>query len=467
MQYEHVETTLPSSQLPEIAKRGLSMRKQSYLICTLLIFVVMLSSCAFQVKQPTSIELLSTMENAFIDIAAQSKPAIVGIFVRHSNRELNRWGSGFFFREDGYIITNDHIVHGGHRFEVKLLDGSIIDAKLVGTDRITDIAVLKVDSEKKFPTLTLANSEKIRVGQFAIAIGNPFQLDYTVTTGIVSGKSRDIFGGMPIIRYQNFIQTDAWINTGSSGGPLLNIYGEVIGINALIRKVEDTPAPVRAGAGFAIPSNLANIIGGKLIADGKIIRGYLGISMRKVAQGMHVERVLLGTPADKAGLQWRDIIYEYNGKKVKNSLQFQMLIAESNVGEESIIKVLRRGQEKTLRATIVEMPPERAGLPFEDNSVAWNTLGLSVRQLNKGDSERYTYLTNEDRGVIVVRVKVDAPGFNAKIPQGALITAINGQQVTDVQTLDALLQRHNELKELILDIKSSHGTEKLTVLLEE
>ena len=443
------------------------MRKQSYLICILLISVIILSSCAFQAKQPTSIELLSSIEDAFVDIAAQSKPAIVGIFVRHQDRELNRLGSGFFFREDGYILTNDHIVHGGQRYDVKLLDGSIIDAKLVGTDIITDIAVLKVNSEKKFPFLPLADSEDVRVGQFAIAIGNPFQLDYTVTTGIVSGKSRDIFGGMPIIRYQNFIQTDAWINTGSSGGPLLNIYGEVIGINALIRKVENTPGPVRAGAGFAIPINLANIIGDKLITDGKIIRGYLGIRMQKVAQGMRVERVLLGTPADKAGLQWRDIIYEYNGKKIKNSLQFQMLIAESTVGEESIIKVLRRGQEKTLRATIVEMPPERAGLPFEDNSVAWNTLGLSVRKLEKGDSERYTYLTDADRGVIVERVKTNAPGDIAKIPHGALITAINGEQVSDVQTLEALLQRDKELKKLILDIKSSHGAEKLTVHLKK
>ena len=443
------------------------MRKQSYLICILFILITILSSCAFQAKQPTSIELLSTIEDAFVDIAAKSKPAIVGIFVRHSNRDLNRLGSGFFFREDGYIITNDHIVHGGQRYEVKLLDGSIIDAELVGTDIITDVAILKVDSEKKFPTLALADSEKVRVGQFAIAIGNPFRLDYTVTTGIVSGKSRDILGGMPIIRYQNFIQTDAWINTGSSGGPLLNIYGEVIGINALIRKVEDTPLPVRAGAGFAIPSNLASAIGDQLIANGKIIRGYLGISILEVAQGISVERVQLGTPADKAGLQWRDIIYEYNGKKVKNKLQFQMLIADSTVGKESVIKVIRRGQKRTLRATIVEIPPEMVGLPYEDNSVSWNTLGLAVRQLEKGDAQRYTYLTDEDRGVIVKRVKVDAPGFYAKIPRGALITAINGEQVSDVQTLEALLQRHKELKELMFDIKSSHGEEKLTVHLQK
>lgn len=443
------------------------MRKQSYLICLLCIFVTILSSCAFQAKQPTSIELLSSIENAFVDVADQSKPAIVGIMVRHSNRERNRWGSGFFFREDGYILTNDHIVHGGQRFGIKMLDGSIINAKLIGTDINTDVAVLKVEGDKKYPILPFADSNAVRVGQFAIAIGNPFQLDYTVTTGIVSGKSRNVLGGMPIIRYQNFIQTDAWINTGSSGGPLLNIYGEVIGINALIRKEENTPAPVRAGAGFAIPSNLASVIGEQLIANGKIIRGYLGIRMQEVAQGIRVERVYLGTPAEKAGLQWRDIIYEYNGKKVKDMLEFQLLIATSPVGKESVIKVIRRGQQRTLKTTIVEMPPEMSGLPFEDTSVSWKTLGLSVRKLEKGDSERYTYLTDEDHGVVVVDVKENAPGYNAKIPRGALITAINGEQVSDVQTLEALLQRHKELKELLLEVKSSHGIEKLTVHLEK
>ncbi len=444
------------------------MYKKLCMYLILFIILGLFSACVLQNKPMTSIELLGEIENGFVNIAAQTKPAIVGIVVEHTERRLNKWGSGFFFREDGYIMTNDHIVHGGKRFQIKTLDGSTLDAKLVGTDIITDVAVLKVDSENKFPILPLADSGKVRVGQFAIAIGNPFQLDYTVTTGVVSGKSRNVFGGMPIIRYQNFIQTDAWINTGSSGGPLLNIYGEVIGINALIRKVENTPGPVRAGAGFAIPSNLANIIGGKLIANGKIIRGYLGISMQEVARGIRVERVLLGTPADKAGLQWRDIIYEYNGTKVKDTLDFQMLIAESTVGKESVIKVLRRGQEKTLRVTIVEMPPERAGLPFEDDSVSWNLLGLSVRKLEKGDYERYTYLTDNDRGVIVERVKENAPGFNAKIPRGALIIAINEKKITDVQTLEALIQQNQkEQKELILEVKSSHGTEKLTLQLKK
>ncbi|MDE0316249.1 MAG: trypsin-like peptidase domain-containing protein [Candidatus Poribacteria bacterium] len=443
------------------------MEKKSYSWCVLLIFVLIFSSCAYGPKQPSNLELLSSIENAFVDIAATSKPAIVGILARNSKWNNPRWGSGFFFRQDGHILTNDHIVHGAENLNVRLLDGSTLDAKLVGTDINTDIAVLKVDGNQEFPTLPLADSEKVRVGQFAIAIGNPFQLDYTVTTGVVSGKGRSVLGGLRVVLYQNFIQTDAWINTGSSGGPLLNIYGEVIGINALIRKVENTPAPARAGAGFAIPSNLVNTIGDQLIANGKIIRGFLGIEMREAPKGILIRRVGLNTPADKAGLRRHDIITEYNGKKVKKSLEFQMLIAESQIGKESVIKVLRRGQQRTFSVTIVEMPPERSGLPFESESVSWRMLGLAVRKLDKGDSQRYTYLTDNDQGVIVERVKENAPGFNAKIPRGALILAINGKEINDVQALEALLQTQKDALELIIDIKSSHGKEELTVHLQK
>jgi S1-C subfamily serine protease len=411
--------------------------------------------------------MLSAVENAFVDIATNSKPAIVGVLALNSDRGQGRWGSGFFFKEDGYILTNDHIVHGGERFRVRLLDGSELEAKLVGTDIVTDVGVLKVESEQKFPFLPLADSEKVRVGQFAIAIGNPFRLEYTVTTGVVSGTGRSVLGGLRFIRYQNFIQTDAWINTGSSGGPLLNIYGEVIGINALIRKVENTPASVRAGAGFAIPSNLVDTIGNQLIANGKVIRGYLGIRMEEVANGIRIERVGIDTPADHAGLERRDVIIEYNGKKVQKSLEFQMLIAESQVGKESVIKVLRRGQERTFSVTIVEMPSELVGIPIEDESVSWKTLGLAVRKLERHDFQRYHYLTDEDRGVIVERVKDNAPGFKAKIPQGALIVAINGKEISDVQTFEALLQAERDAMELMVEIKSSHGTETLKVLLEK
>ena len=352
-----------------------------------------------------------------------------------------------------------------------LLDDSRFEAEVVGTDVNTDVAVLKIEREEAFPVLPLADSSKVRVGQFAIAIGNPFRLDYTVTTGVVSGKGRAILHGFSLIRYQDFIQTDAWINTGSSGGPLLNIHGEVIGINALIRRLnnnnENTPAPAMAGAGFAIPINLVKTIGDQLIASGRVIRGYLGVWMRETREGIRIRPVGEDTPAYLGGLRLNDIIFEYNGKKVQKSLELQMLVAESQVGKQSVVRVLRQGHERTLNVTIGEVPPEWTGETVDIESVAWKMLGLSVRKLRTGDFERYTYLTDEDQGVIVDSVREQAPGYNAKIPRGALIVAVNGQNITSIQELEAILQKQQELEQeleqLILDIKSSHGTEKITV----
>ncbi len=446
------------------------MRKSIHFYFLLLSTVVLVSSCAPPINQQRDLELLASIENAFVNVVARSKPAIVGIFVEGMGEahSQNRVGSGFIFRKEGYILTNHHVVHDAIYIAVKLLNGRRFEAELVGTDQNTDVAVLKIERDEAFPVIPLADSSKVRVGQFAIAIGNPFGLDYTVTTGVVSGKSRSILRGFSIIRYQDFIQTDAWINTGSSGGPLLNIRGEVIGINALIRRIENenTPAPAMAGAGFAIPINLVKTVGDQLIASGRVIRGYLGVHMREVREGIRVRPVGGDTPAYLGGLRRNDIIFEYNGKKVKKTVDLQMLVAESQVGERSIIRVLRHGHERILNVTIGEMPPHLTGQIVEIKSVAWEILGLSVRKLEARDFERYTYLTDEDRGVIVEQVKEQAPGFKAKIPNGALITEMNDQKITDVRNFEALLQTNQDAKELILNIKSSHGTERITVNLE-
>lgn len=448
------------------------MGKSIVFYIVLLSTVILISSCAQPMSQQRDLELLTSFENALVNVVARSKPAIVSIFVRgiEGTESQDRVGSGFIFRKEGYILTNHHVVHEARYIAVTLLDGSRFEADLVGTDPNTDVAVLKIDRDEAFSVIPLADSSKVRVGQFAIAIGNPFRLDYTVTTGVVSGKSRSILRGFSFVRYQDFIQTDAWINTGSSGGPLLNIRGEVIGVNALIRRLnnnENTPAPAMAGAGFAIPINLVKSVGEQLIANGRVIRGYLGIEMRDARGGIRVRRIFRDTPAYLGGLRRNDIIFEYNGNKVQKVVELQILVAESQVGEQSVIKVLRQGHERILNVTIGEMPPELTGQPVEIKSVAWEILGLSVRKLQAGDFERYTYLTNKDQGVIVERVKVEAPGYEAKIPNGALILAINDQKITDVRTFEALLQAKQDAEELILDIKSSHGEERITVKLED
>ena len=442
------------------------MRKSIGFCILLLSIVGLLSSCAQSMNRQNDLALLTAMENAFVNVVTRSKPAIVGIVVSGMEESQGRVGSGFIFRKEGYILTNHHVVHNARAIMVTLLDGNRFEAELVGTDQNTDVAVLKIERDAAFPVIPLADSSTIRVGQFAIAIGNPFGLDYTVTTGVVSGKGRSILGGISFVRYQDFIQTDAWINTGSSGGPLLNIRGEVIGINALIRRNENAPAPAMAGAGFAIPINLVKSIGDQLIANGRVIRGYLGIQMRPARGGIRVRRILRDTPAYLGGLRRNDIIFEYNGNKVNKVVELQMLVAESQVGERSVIKVLRQGHERIFNVTIGEMPPEYSGQTVEIESMAWEILGLSVRKLQAGDFERYTYLTNKDQGVIVEMVKVDAPGYEAKIPNGALIVAINNHKITDVRTFEALLQAKQDAEALILDIKSSHGEERITVNLE-
>ena len=445
------------------------MKKNIYAYFTLLSFLVsasMISSCAFTKDQSTDVELLSSIENAFVSVAQRSTPAIVGIV---SSRPMEdgkyhrQEGSGFIFRKDGHILTNEHVIRDATTIQVQLLDESEFDARLVGVDPNTDIAVLKIDAKEELPALPLANSEDVQVGQFAIAIGNPFRLNHTVTTGIVSGKGRSFLPNRGIIRYQDFIQTDAWINTGNSGGPLLNIHGEVIGINSLIRRADNTPATgaVRAGAGFAISSNLVEKIGTQLIENGRIIRGFLGIRMEEVRRGIRIEAVYKNMPAYLSGLKRGDIIIKYNGRKVEDTDKFKMWVADSQVGTESKITVLRNGHERMFNVTIEEMPALHAGRSVEIDSVAWKRLGLSVRKLEKGDFERYTYLTDKDRGVIVDMVRVNSP-----IPIGTLITAVNGENINSVQELEALLQKQQqELKELVLDVKSSHGEEKVTMQL--
>ena len=448
------------------------MKKNIHVRFSLLIYLVcasmIISACGSAKMEPTNIELLSAIENALVNVTKRSKPAIVSVvaFRQAEDGKIRRQeGSGFIFRKDGYILTNEHVIRNAKTIRVQLFDGSEFDAELDDRiDRNTDIAVLKIDATEDLPVLPLANSDEVQVGQFAIAIGNPFQLDYTVTIGTVSGKGRSFLPDIGLVRYQDFIQTDAWINIGNSGGPLLNIHGEVIGVNSLIRRPDNTPATdaVRAGAGFAISSNLVQKIGTQLIANGRIIRGFLGIGMREVPQGIRVRNVLKNMPAHLAGLQRGDVIVKYNGKQVKSTDEFKMWIADSPVGQNSKITVLRNGHERMFNVTIAEMPPQQAGRLVEtDDSVSWRRLGLTVRKLEKGDFERYTYLTEKDQGVIVERVQE-----NSLIPQGTLIVAVNGQKINTVQELEALLQKQQqELEELILDVKSSHGSEKITMQL--
>lgn len=423
----------------------------------------------------SSVQLLASIENAFVDIAERSNPAVVGVIAldvkkrgvraRNSNRQE---GTGFIFRRDGYILTNNHVVDGAERITVRLFDGrEFEEVQLVGVDPNTDVAVLKIDVDEELPVLPFADSDKVKVGQFAIAIGNPFRLNYTLTTGIVSGKGRILLPTFTM-HYQDFIQTDAWINRGNSGGPLLNIHGEVIGINAAIRRADDTPATdaVKAGAGFAIPINLVKKVSAQLIANGQVIRGWLGISMRPHPEGIWVSRFHRPSPAEQGGMEAGDIIIEYNGQETREIRKFRFLIAESMVDEVVVFTIIRKGVRKKLSVTVGRMPRRYTGLAMESDSASWTKLGIAVRELGGHDFERHPYLHLEDEGVIVEEVRLGGPAPSARVALGTLIVGINGQRVKNMADYDKALQKALDKSEIAFEIKNAYtekGTEIVTV----
>ncbi|MEA1935355.1 MAG: Do family serine endopeptidase, partial [Thermodesulfobacteriota bacterium] len=264
-------------------------------------------------------------------------------------------GSGFIISKDGYIFTNNHVVEKADKIKVKLSDGKEYDAKVIGKDAKTDIALIKIKPSNSLPVVEFGDSDKLRVGDWVIAIGNPFGLEYTVTAGIVSAKGR-VIGSGP---YDNFIQTDASINPGNSGGPLFDLKGKVVGINtAIITRGQ--------GIGFAIPIKMAKGILSDLKTKGKVIRGWLGVSVQDItediakklglkdAKGALVNDVFEGDPADRAGVKTGDIILEVNGRKIKDTHELLRIVATLSVGKKIEVKILRDGKEKSLRIVIAE-----------------------------------------------------------------------------------------------------------------
>ena len=406
----------------------------------------------------TDFAILDSFENAITKIVEQSKPAVVSLTIEKDKEKNNTTGSGFIFQNDGHILTNEHVVKGAKSIKVRLFNGRTLDAKVVGSDPNTDIAVIKIEREKKFPFLSIADSKKVRVGQFAITIGDPIGYRQTVTAGIVGGTDRCFHTkDSKLFQYHNnYIQTDAWINPGSSGGPLLNIKGEVIGITCL------NPGE---GSTLAINSDLAKTIGHQLINHGEVIRGYIDAKMQSVSQGLKITEVEPYTSASQCGLETDDIIVEFDEEKVSNLYGFRLLVAECQIGKQYPIKVRRQEDEITLNVTIDEMPPNLVGRSVKTKSVTWKTLGLSVRKLENAIIHRFAYLSKEDRGIIVDKVKKDSPGFNANIPRNTLIIAIDGQETIDVQTLETYLQDNQDASDVTLEIKCIHGIEKVTVAL--
>jgi serine protease Do len=357
-------------------------------------------------------------------------------------------GSGFIVRSDGYIFTNYHVVEGADQVEVKLKDEREFTAKIAGTDERTDVAVLKIDA-KDLPVAQLGDSDAVRVGQFAFAIGAPFKLDYTFTYGVISGKGRSKLisnGGYSI---PDYIQTDASINPGNSGGPLCDIDGKVIGMNTLINGLN-------RGLGFAIPSNLAKEIGEQLIAGKKIMRPWLGIQIQTLGEnpatrelvkgidkGVIVSTIMADAPANKSDLRPLDVITKVDGTPVTSDTQLQHEILKKKIGQSVKLTVWRKGQTIEVPVTTGELPGEvsRASnenvQPNPPRPEDLGKFGLQVQDISKEIAER---LHLEDvRGVIVTDVSENSIADAQGIAREDIITEVDGKPVTDVKSFrDAL-----------------------------
>ena len=391
-------------------------------------------------------ELLAS-QRAFIEVSEKVTPAVVNIRAERvrdasrihplfeeffgdlfrnppTERRERSLGSGFILTEDGYILTNEHVVAGAEEIKVRLADQRIFPGEVVGVDPKTDVAVLKIVPDEPLPRAVLGDSDRLRVGQWALAIGNPFGLDSTLTVGVISATGRANIG---IEDYEDFIQTDASINPGNSGGPLLNIYGEVVGINTAI-------VASGQGIGFAIPINLASQIADQLMIRGEVVRGWLGVSIQALDQGLAesfgldrvtgalINRVLPETPAERAGLRRGDILLTFNGEKVRGVRELQLLVASTPIGSEVPVEILRDGTTMTLQVEITERRPGPVKAIEETPDNVW--LGMQLQESTEG-----------------LKVMAVEPGSIAAVSgvrNGDLLLAVNQQEMASLQDLQEL-----------------------------
>ena len=363
-------------------------------------------------------------------------------------RRSTALGSGFVIKDNGTVITNNHVIQNAEGIFVKFTDGKEYEAKLIGTDPVSDIAVLKIQSNKKFPAVKFADSDEAKVGDWVLAIGNPFGLGGTVTQGIISAINRDINMG----RYDNFIQTDASINQGNSGGPLFNMDGEVLGINTAI--FSNSGGSV--GIGFAIPANFAKNVIDQLIKYGETKRGWLGVRIQTVTKeiadslglnetiGALVTDVNKNSPADKAGLQQGDIITEFNGQKVKTMRDLPRLVGEAEVGKPAKLKIWRK--KRFITKTVVlgrledtaEFKPKK--IPTKSKEQTLNSLGIDIRNINDDDAKNRSKLRNKS-GVIIKKIDPNGAMSLLAVRPGDAIVALQNTPIKNARDFEKKLKK--------------------------
>ncbi|MFH2070934.1 MAG: Do family serine endopeptidase [Elusimicrobiota bacterium] len=375
-------------------------------------------------------------------------------------------GSGVIIHTDGYILTNEHVIRGADEIKVTVnLDDKdvIYKGRVVGKDARTDMAIVKITTAKKLPSAPLGDSDKLRVGEWVIAIGSPFGLQQTVTSGIVSAIRQSI--AVEGREYRDFIQTDAAINRGNSGGPLCNIRGEVIGINTAIY----APTGVFSGIGFAIPINRAKEILDDLIHKGKVVRGWLGIEIKQIDEaiqkqfslkeksGALINNVLPGSPAEKSGLKRGDVIIKFNLQRINTPAELQSAVSKTGPKKKVPVKIIREGKEQVIQLVTGEMPdePVASGEAPDDEKTpqgktsAWK--GITVSGLTEGHSRKYGIPAGEE-GVVVVEVDQTQPAYEMGIIEGDLIKSINRVKTKDIESFDAATKRVNIADGVVFDV---------------
>lgn len=363
-------------------------------------------------------------------------------------RETRSLGSGFIINKEGYIVTNNHVVENAKEIIVTLHNEKDFKAEVIGKDKKTDLALIKIEAEGDLPVAPLGDSDKLGVGEWVLAIGNPFGLAETVTTGIVSAKGR-VIGAGP---YDDFIQTDASINPGNSGGPLFNFWGEVVGINTAI-------IATGQGIGFAIPINMAKELLPQLKEKGRVTRGWLGVVIQRVTsqlaesfglkekKGALVSDVFKGGPAEKAGIQRGDIILEFNGKEIKDFGDLSRIVASTPVGSTVSMKVFRNGKILSLQATIAEMeePTEVAKAPGR------KPLGITVQNITP-EIARSLGL-EPGSGVVISGVEPGSPAAKAGIRSGDVIQEINREPIKDADEFNRAIESAKDQENILFLIR--------------
>ncbi len=386
--------------------------------------------------------------------------------------DITSLGSGFVIDADGYIVTNNHVIADAEEITVSFVDDSQYKAKVIGRDPKTDLAVLKIDAGKKLPFVTLGDSDKIRVGDWIVAIGNPFGLGGTVTAGIISARARDINAGP----FDDFLQTDAAINRGNSGGPMFNLSGEVIGVNTAIY----SPSGGSVGIGFAVPMAVARPVIEQLKAGIEIKRGWLGVKIQQITpeiaeslgikeeKGALVAEVTPGSPAEKAGIKNGDVILTFDGKEITTMRKLPRYVAETEVGKKAKLEVLRQGTKINVSVEIGKMTDEaekktRSPNAPEDKAEANEIyLGMEVSALD--DKLRESFRLNEKaRGLVILRVESGSQAARKGLRAGDVLEQAQQQELTSPEDLKEALKAASNAKRKSVLLRVNRGGDSLFI----